>query len=53
LFVKIAEKGKKVSCFDSFEEIEAFLGKNLIHGSLLITMGAGDVDKVGDALLSR
>ncbi len=35
----------------SFQTIEKFLSENCIHGDLLITMGAGDVYKIGDALL--
>ena len=50
---KIAEKGRKVSCFETFSEIEDFLQKNLLHGAMLITMGAGDVDQIGKDLLSR
>ena len=53
LAARIAERGKKVTCFDTFGDIEEFLQKNLVHGSLLITMGAGNVDKVGENLLSR
>lgn len=43
--------GTKVWYFHSFSEIEAFLQKKCIHGDLLITMGAGDVDKIGENLL--
>lgn len=35
----------------SFEEIEKFLLENCINGDLLITMGAGDVYKIGENLL--
>ena len=34
-----------------FETIEKFLRENLKTGDLLITMGAGDIDKVADKLL--
>lgn len=37
--------------FPSFDEIENFLLENCINGDLLITMGAGDVLKVGESLL--
>lgn len=37
----------------SFEEIEKFLSEKCMHGDLLITMGAGDVLKIGENLLSR
>ena len=36
---------------DGFEEIEAFLKENCKSGDLLITMGAGDVVKIGEDLL--
>lgn len=42
-----------VNChyFPSFDEIENFLLANCIHDDLLITMGAGDVVKIGESLL--
>lgn len=39
--------------FPSFEEIEKFLLKNCINGDLLITMGAGNVVKIGESLLGQ
>ena len=46
---------KKLNCecyyFPSFDEIENFLLQNCINGDLLITMGAGDVHKIGENLL--
>ena len=39
--------------FPSFDEIENFLLKNCINGDLLITMGAGDVVKIGESLLGN
>lgn len=39
--------------FPSFDEIENFLLENCIHGDLLITMGAGDILKVGESLLGE
>lgn len=38
--------------FASFEECEKFLQKNISTGDLLITMGAGDVVKIGENLIS-
>ena len=35
----------------SFEAIENFVLKKVIHGDLLITMGAGDVVNIGESLL--
>lgn len=43
--------GTKVWYFHSFSEIETFLQKKCMHGDLLITMGAGNVDKIGENLL--
>ena len=37
--------------FPSFDEIENFLLGNCTTGDLLITMGAGDVHKIGENLL--
>lgn len=51
LMNKIKEKGTDCLYFSSFEEIEKFLLKNCINGDLLITMGAGDVYKIGEELL--
>lgn len=42
-----------VHCFDTFEEIEQFLTKNLLNDDLLITMGAGDVVLIGENLISQ
>ena len=47
----IEEKGTEAVYFSTFDEIEAFLLKNCIHDDLLITMGAGDVYKIGENLL--
>ncbi len=48
---------KNLSCdcyyFPSFDEIENFLLQNCINGDLLITMGAGDVLKIGENLLGE
>ncbi len=43
--------GRKCDYFPSFEEAEKFLLENCINGDLLITMGAGDVVKIGESLL--
>ncbi len=47
----IAQKGVNAYYFSTFDEIEEFLLKNCIHGDVLITMGAGDVYKIGENLL--
>ena len=48
---EIRALGREASYFDSFEKIEKYLSEKCIHGDLLITMGAGDVYKIGDSLL--
>ena len=50
---EISKSGHNAWYFGSFEEIEKFLSKNLIHDDLLITMGAGDIYKIGDDLLKN
>ncbi len=51
----LLEELKSLGCecyyFPSFDEIENFLLQNCINGDLLITMGAGDIVKVGEKLL--
>ena len=48
---EIENLGHTCSYFPSFDEIENFLLKNCMNGDLLITMGAGDVHKIGENLL--
>ena len=48
---KIESRGGNVHYIPSFDEIETFILENCIHGDLLITMGAGDIVKVGEKLL--
>lgn len=50
---EIQELGKECYYFPTFDEIESFLLKNCIEGDLLITMGAGDVFKIGKNLLGK
>lgn len=50
---RLKEKGKNAYYFPSFEEIEKFLLKNCVHDDLLITMGAGNVVEIGEALLGN
>lgn len=49
----LLEKGVHAHYFPSFDEIENFLLENCIHGDLLITMGAGDIVKIGESLLGK
>ena len=48
---EIRKLGKECFYFPSFDEIENFLLKNCTDGDVLITMGAGDVVKIGESLL--
>lgn len=47
------KKGANACYFSSFEEIEKYILKNCQSGELLITMGAGNVDIIGDNLLGK
>ena len=50
---KIKEKHpcKEVHFFETFEEISDYVEKNAENGDMVITMGAGDIYKVGELLL--
>ncbi|MBQ7954492.1 MAG: UDP-N-acetylmuramate--L-alanine ligase [Lachnospiraceae bacterium] len=50
---EIEKLGHTCYYFPSFDEIENFLLTNCINGDLLITMGAGDVLKIGENLLGN
>jgi UDP-N-acetylmuramate--alanine ligase len=43
---------KDVHYMESFEACEIFLGKTLQAGDLLLTLGAGDVYRIGENLLA-
>lgn len=51
LMEEVQKLGSECFYFPSFDEIENFLLQNCINGDLLITMGAGDVYKIGENLL--
>ena len=53
LMEEIRSLGTECYYFPSFDEIENFLLQNCMHGDLLITMGAGDIVKVGEKLLGQ
>ena len=53
LMQEIQALGKECYYFPTFDEIENFLLENCIKGDLLITMGAGDVLKIGENLLGK
>ena len=50
---KLADLGKEAYYFPTFDEIETFLLEKCVPGDLLITMGAGDVVKIGENLLGK
>lgn len=47
----IRVKGVKATNFHSFEDIVSYLKATLKEGDLLLTMGAGDVNKIGEMYL--
>ena len=51
LMEAVRRQGTDAYYFPSFEGIEKFLLQNCINGDLLITMGAGDIVKIGNELL--
>jgi UDP-N-acetylmuramate--alanine ligase len=53
LQAELEKLGKTCYYFPTFEEIEKFLSEKCMHGDLLITMGAGDVLKIGENMLSK
>lgn len=53
LQTEIEKLGHRCHYFPSFSEIENFLLENCTKGDLLITMGAGDVVKIGNDLLQK
>ena len=48
---RLENMGVSVHYIPSFDEIETFILEHCINGDLLITMGAGDIVKVGEKLL--
>ena len=50
---RIQELGTPCEYFPTFDEIENYLLSNCAAGDLLITMGAGDVVKIGEQLLGK
>ncbi len=50
--VRIEAYGTPVHYIETFDEIENFILENCIPNDLLITMGAGDIVKVGESLLN-
>ena len=50
---RLERLGKKAIYLETFQEIEDYLMERLVHGDMLITMGAGNVVNIGDDLLHR
>lgn len=50
---KVKERGVKCSNIHSFNEIVSYLNKNLENGDILLTVGAGDVFKIGEMYLKN
>lgn len=50
---RIEKLGTPAQYFPTFDEIETFILSNCSTGDLLITMGAGDIVKVGERLLGQ
>lgn len=50
---EIVKLGTDCDYFPSFAEIEAYLRANVKEGDLLITMGAGNIVQVGEALVTE
>lgn len=53
LQAEIEKLGHECYYFPTFDEIENFLLENCTKDDLLITMGAGDVVKIGESLLKK
>jgi len=53
LVEKIKKRGKNAMYLGGFEQIEKYIIENAVDGDLLITMGAGDVYLIGEALLNN
>ena len=51
--IKEHDINKEVYFFETFEEIADFVYKNAAPGDLILTMGAGDIYKVGEMLLEK
>ncbi|KKT24940.1 MAG: UDP-N-acetylmuramate-L-alanine ligase, partial [Candidatus Nomurabacteria bacterium GW2011_GWF2_43_8] len=50
---EITKNGGKTRYMESFDKIAGFLAENARKGDIVITMGAGDIFKVGEDLLNN
>ncbi len=53
LLAEVKKTGCEAYYFSDFEDIKKFILKNCINGDLLITMGAGNIQIVGEELLEQ
>ena len=51
--IKEKHPDKDVFFFDSFDKIADFVKNNSSEGDMIITMGAGDIYKVGEMILGK
>ena len=51
--IKRKHPEKDVYYFDDFDDIATFVINNADEGDLVLTMGAGDIYKVGDIILDK
>ena len=49
----LLKAGKECYYFSTFDEIENYLLEHCINGDVVITMGAGDIVKVGENILGQ
>ncbi|MZQ74973.1 MAG: UDP-N-acetylmuramate--L-alanine ligase [Peptoclostridium sp.] len=50
LVKKLADKNKNASYISSFDEIASYVLENVHKGDIVITMGAGDINKINDII---
>lgn len=53
LEIALKNKGADAHYFSDFDEIEKFISENMTPGEMLITMGAGNIDIIGDNILAK
>ncbi len=53
LAARIAARGKNATHMDSFASIAGYIAENAAPGDLVLTMGAGDINLVGEMLLEK
>lgn len=53
LVERLNEKNSDAIFLDSFEEVERYIIENASSGDIVITMGAGDIYRVGESILEK